>query len=219
MNHFETVSCRGVSTRTPKTAHRVAHSKTKRAIDIGLSATALLFLAPFLVLVALAIWLEDRDPVMFRQQRTGRNGRLFRIYKFRTMTVAEDGAEVRQATRGDQRVTRVGAVLRTLSIDELPQLLNVVRGDMSLVGPRPHALAHDELWQNMAPGYIGRFRARPGLTGYAQVKGLRGEIRNAEEIVRRVEADNFYIENWSLRLELQIVLRTIPLLLNDPRAY
>jgi lipopolysaccharide/colanic/teichoic acid biosynthesis glycosyltransferase len=219
MNHFETVSCRGVSTRTPKTAQRVVDNKAKRAMDIGLSATALLFLAPFLILVALAIWLEDRKPVMFRQQRTGRNGKPFRICKFRTMTVAEDGADVRQATKGDQRVTRVGAVLRTLSIDELPQLLNVVRGDMSLVGPRPHALAHDELWKTMAPGYAERFRARPGLTGYAQVMGLRGEIRNAEEIVRRVAADNFYIDNWSLHLELLILLRTIPLLFNDPRAY
>jgi putative colanic acid biosynthesis UDP-glucose lipid carrier transferase len=219
MNHFETVSWRGLSTRAPKTTRRVAHSKTKRAMDIGLSATALLFLTPFLILVALAIWLEDREPVMFRQQRTGRDGHPFRIYKFRTMTVVEDGAEVRQATKDDQRVTRVGAVLRTLSIDELPQLLNVVRGDMSLVGPRPHALAHDELWNTMAPGYAERFRARPGLTGYAQVMGLRGEVRTADEIVRRVEADNFYIENWSLRLELQILLRTIPLLFNDPRAY
>jgi lipopolysaccharide/colanic/teichoic acid biosynthesis glycosyltransferase len=219
MNHFETLSRRVVSTRTPETAVRLANSKIKRALDVALSSTALVFLAPFLALVAMAIWVEDGRPALFRQQRTGRDGQPFRIFKFRTMTVAEDGAEVRQATRGDQRVTRVGAILRTLSVDELPQLLNIVRGDMSLVGPRPHALAHDEIWESMAPGYAARFRARPGLTGYAQVNGLRGEIRSAEEIVRRVEADNFYIDNWSLRLELMILLRTVPLLLNDPRAY
>jgi putative colanic acid biosynthesis UDP-glucose lipid carrier transferase len=135
------------------------------------------------------------------------------------MGVLEDASDLQQATRHDSRITRVGAVIRALSIDELPQLLNIVKGDMSLVGPRPHALGHDEVWARSVPGYASRFRARPGLTGYAQVQGLRGEVRELEQIAARVEADNHYVENWSLRFDLSIMLRTIPLLFNDPRAY
>ena len=218
MNQIETASSVASELMAAATAP-VARSRTKRAMDVALSAAALAFLAPLLLLIAIGIWLEDHDPVLFRQQRTGLHGRTFRIYKFRTMTVAEDGAEVRQATKGDQRVTRLGAMLRTLSLDELPQLINVLRGDMSLVGPRPHALAHDETWKVLAPGYASRFRARPGLTGLAQVQGLRGEIRTTEDIWRRVEADNHYIDNWSLALEISILFRTVPLLFHDPRAY
>jgi lipopolysaccharide/colanic/teichoic acid biosynthesis glycosyltransferase len=219
MIHFDTLASGVFSAREMAEPAPVAHSKVKRALDIGLAGSALVFLMPFFAFVALAIWIEDQRPVLFRQQRTGLSGRTFRIYKFRTMTVAEDDASVRQATKGDQRITRVGAVLRALSIDELPQLMNVLRGDMSLTGPRPHALAHDETWSSIVPGYRTRFRARPGLTGYAQVKGYRGEVRNPEDILLRVEADNYYIENWSLGLELRILLRTIPLLFHDPRAY
>jgi putative colanic acid biosynthesis UDP-glucose lipid carrier transferase len=219
MNQFDTVAHRDLPAWAPRMTARVARSRIKRAGDLVLAWFALIFLAPFLGLVALAIWLEDRQPIFFRQQRTGLYGRTFRIYKFRTMTVAEDGARVRQATKGDQRITRVGAVLRALSLDELPQLLNVVRGDMSLVGPRPHALAHDEAWKDLVPGYGARFRTRPGLTGYAQVKGYRGEVRTRADIIGRIEADNYYIENWSIRLELSILLRTIPLIFHDPRAY
>jgi putative colanic acid biosynthesis UDP-glucose lipid carrier transferase len=197
----------------------VARSRLKRSLDVTVASGSLAFLAPLLALLALAIWLEDRQPVLFSQRRTGLNGRPFRIYKFRTMSVVEDGAHVRQATRGDQRITRVGAILRALSLDELPQLVNVVRGEMSLVGPRPHALAHDDAWKAAVPGYGGRFRTRPGLTGYAQVNGFRGEVRAAADIVGRIEADNYYIENWSLGLELLILLRTVPLLFHDPRAY
>lgn len=219
MNQFETFARPEIAERATETRPRVARSRAKRALDLLLAVLALVFLAPFLGLVALAIWVDDQGPILFRQQRTGLYGRAFRIYKFRTMTVAEDGAHVRQAVRGDQRITRVGAVLRALSLDELPQLLNVVRGEMSLVGPRPHALAHDEAWKRQVTGYLERFRTRPGLTGYAQVEGYRGEVRTRDDIRRRIEADNFYIENWSMRLELQILLRTIPLLFHDPRAY
>lgn len=202
---------------------RVTESSAKRILDVAVAMFALLLLAPLLTLVALAIVIEDGGPVLFRQRRTGLHGRVFTVLKFRSMAVTEDGAghggEVRQASRWDARVTRVGAVIRALSIDELPQLCNVLRGDMSLVGPRPHALGHDEAWGGAVPAYRQRFRARPGLTGYAQVCGHRGEVRDIGDIVRRVEADNYYIDNWSLKLELQIVLRTIPLLFHDPKAY
>ncbi|HKR88666.1 MAG TPA: sugar transferase [Phenylobacterium sp.] len=191
----------------------------KRILDVVVALFALILLAPLLALVAAAIAVEDGGPVLFRQQRTGLHGRVFTVLKFRSMSVAEDRGEVRQASRWDERVTRVGAVMRALSIDELPQLCNVLRGDMSLVGPRPHALRHDEAWGRAVPAYRHRFRTRPGLTGYAQVQGRRGEIRDIGDIVRRTEADNDYIDNWSLKLELQIILRTIPLLFHDPNAY
>jgi putative colanic acid biosynthesis UDP-glucose lipid carrier transferase len=219
MNQFDTLACSVSETRPAPVSPRVARSAVKRSLDLTIASAALVFLAPLLALVALAIWLEDQNPVLFRQQRTGLYGRAFRIYKFRTMTVAEDDREVRQAVKGDQRVTRVGAVLRALSLDELPQLVNVIKGDMSIVGPRPHALAHDEAWKAVAPGYSARFRTRPGLTGYAQVKGYRGEVRTNQDIVQRIEADNQYIEGWSIRLEIEILLRTIPLVFHDPRAY
>jgi putative colanic acid biosynthesis UDP-glucose lipid carrier transferase len=139
--------------------------------------------------------------------------------KFRSMRVLEDGADLEQATRNDRRITRVGAVIRALSIDELPQLVNVLKGDMSLVGPRPHAVGHDVRWAQSVPGYGRRFRTRPGLTGYAQICGLRGEVLHLAQIRDRVAADNHYIENWSLAFDLAIMLRTIPLLFADPRAY
>jgi lipopolysaccharide/colanic/teichoic acid biosynthesis glycosyltransferase len=198
---------------------RVTESSLKRLLDVVVALFALALLAPLLMLVAAAIALEDGGPVLFRQQRTGLHGRVFTVLKFRSMSAAEDGGEVRQASRWDARVTRVGSVIRALSIDELPQLCNVLRGDMSLVGPRPHALRHDEAWSRAVPTYRQRFRARPGLSGYAQVRGFRGEVRDLGDVVRRVEADNYYIDNWSLKLELQIVLRTIPLLFHDPNAY
>jgi putative colanic acid biosynthesis UDP-glucose lipid carrier transferase len=198
---------------------RASESSVKRIFDVIVAIFALLLLAPLLLLIAAAIVTEDGGPVLFRQRRSGLHGRVFTVLKFRSMSVAEDGSEVRQACRWDARVTRVGVVIRALSIDELPQLWNVLRGDMSLVGPRPHALRHDEAWGRAVPAYRQRFRTRPGLTGYAQVRGLRGEIRDISDVVRRTEADNYYIDNWSLKLELQIVLRTLPLLFHDPNAY
>jgi putative colanic acid biosynthesis UDP-glucose lipid carrier transferase len=144
---------------------------------------------------------------------------VFTILKFRTMTVTEDSGEIRHATKGDTRVTAIGALLRKLSVDELPQLVNVLKGDMSIVGPRPHALAHDEHYGALIPTYAARFRARPGLTGYAQVNGFRGEIRDARGMSDRVAADNSYIDAWSRTLDLAILVRTIPLIFSDPRAY
>lgn len=209
----------GVLRRARRRPASPALSRRKRAFDIAVAGVALLVFLPLLVLVGTAIWMESQGPVLFRQQRTGLNGRPFRIYKFRTMRVTEDGEGVRQAVRGDTRVTPLGAILRHLSLDELPQLLNVLKGEMSIVGPRPHALAHDAEWAERVPGYGGRFRTRPGLTGAAQVAGHRGEVTGDEGILLRVAADNAYIDRWSFARDLRLVARTIPLLLGDARAF
>ena len=191
----------------------------KRLFDILAAGFGLLLFLPLLVVVTLAIRIESRGGAIFRQRRTGYRGEVFTIFKFRTMTVTEDSGKIRQATKNDERVTEVGALLRKLSIDELPQLWNVLRGDMSIVGPRPHALAHDAYYGALIPTYAQRFRARPGLTGYAQVNGFRGEIRNARCMSDRVAADNSYIDEWSPALDLAILVRTVPLIFRDPRAY
>jgi putative colanic acid biosynthesis UDP-glucose lipid carrier transferase len=197
----------------------VATDAWKRTFDVLASSLALLLFLPLLVLVIAAIKLESPGPAIFRQRRTGYRGRVFTIWKFRTMTVTEDCGEVRQATRNDARVTAIGSLLRKLSIDELPQLWNVLKGDMSIVGPRPHALAHDEYYGALIPTYAARFRARPGLTGYAQVNGFRGEINDTRGMSDRVAADNTYIDEWSSSLDLAILVRTVPLIFRDPRAY
>ena len=197
----------------------VAASQRKRAFDILMSFGALMLFLPLLLTVALLVRLESPGPALFRQRRTGLGGEIFTVFKFRTMTVAEDGDVVRQATRDDARVTALGAILRKFSLDELPQLLNVLRGEMSLIGPRPHAVAHDETWGKLAPGYDLRFRARPGLTGYAAICGFRGEVKELQAIVDRVDADNEYIDTWSFRLDMKIVWRTVPLIFGDTRAY
>ncbi|WP_296598958.1 sugar transferase [Phenylobacterium sp.] len=203
----------------PSTDAACASSRRKRAFDVTMALGALLVFLPLLLTIALLVRLESKGPALFRQRRTGLGGQIFTVFKFRTMTVAEDGETVRQATKGDARVTALGAVLRKLSLDELPQLLNVLRGDMSLIGPRPHAVAHDEMWGQMVPGYDRRFRARPGLTGYAAVCGLRGEVKELQAIIDRVEADNEYIDTWSFGLDMKIVWRTLPLIFGDTRAY
>ena len=200
-------------------ATAVATHPFKRLFDILAAGFGLLLFLPLLVMVMVAIRLESPGPAIFRQRRTGYRGRVFTILKFRTMTVTEDGGQIRHATKGDARVTAIGALLRKLSIDELPQLWNVLKGDMSIVGPRPHALAHDEYYGALIPTYAARFRAKPGLTGYAQVKGLRGEIRDICCMSDRVAADNSYIEEWSPTLDLAILARTVPLIFRDPRAY
>lgn len=198
---------------------RVASSRRKRAFDITVALLALLAFLPLLMVIGVAIWMESEGPILFRQQRTGLHGRPFRIYKFRTMRVTEDGAEIRQATRGDSRVTPLGALLRKLSLDELPQLLNVLKGEMSIVGPRPHAIAHDLVWSRRVPNYAGRFRTRPGLTGAAQVNGYRGEVANDEGLFARIDADNAYVDGWRFRDDLRLVARTVPLLFGDARAF
>lgn len=180
----------------------------KRATDLIIATTALVALAPLLLAVSLAIRLDSRGPTIFRQRRCGFDGREFVIFKFRTMTVLEDGASVVQARPGDRRVTRIGKFLRRSSIDELPQLINVIRGDMSLVGPRPHAIAHDDEFRARISNYALRHHVKPGLTGAAQVSGLRGETLRLSQMEQRVERDLWYIDNWSLTLDLKLMAMT-----------
>lgn len=200
-------------------AQRLRGSKLKRLIDIVGSLFGLIFLLPLFVLVATLICLESRGGPIFRQRRTGYGGAPFVIYKFRTMSVMEDGEAVVQAVRGDSRVTAFGSFLRRSSIDELPQLFNVLKGEMSLVGPRPHAVAHDELYGKAIVGYNARFRAKPGLTGLAQVSGYRGGTEDIALMVARVSRDVEYIRHWSVWLDLKILVRTLWMGPFDPSAY
>ena len=186
-----------------------ADALLKRAFDLVLATAALLLLSPLFALVALLIKLDSPGPVFFLRRRHGFNQEPFRILKFRTMTTADDGAHIAQARNGDPRVTRVGRWLRRWSIDEFPQLVNVLLGDMSLVGPRPHALAHDQAWARKVSRYARRHNVKPGITGWAQVNGLRGEIGTDKAIRQRVEHDLYYIDNWSIWLDILILVRTV----------
>jgi Undecaprenyl-phosphate glucose phosphotransferase len=190
----------------------------KRVFDLILASVALVLLLPLMLLVALLVKYESPGPVFFRQTRAGFNNRPFRILKFRTLKTMEDGPVVRQVQRNDHRLTRVGRLLRRTSIDELPQLVNVLRGEMSLVGPRPHAEAHNSEYGNLIGNYAFRHHVKPGLTGWAQVHGFRGET-TVESMKRRVEYDLWYIDNWSLWLDMRIMLRTVLLLCRQPSAY
>lgn len=198
---------------------RQVSAALKRVFDIVVAGGVLMVLAPALLLIAALVALTSPGPVLFRQRRTGKDGQVFHILKFRSMTVAEDGEDVRHAVFGDQRVTPLGAILRRTSLDELPQLINVLRGDMSIVGPRPHALAHDVHYGALLARYAERFAVRPGLTGFAQVQGLRGEIHTLECMARRITADADYARHWSFRRDLAIIARTVPLLLRRTNAY
>lgn len=190
----------------------------KRTIDLGLAITAVVMLLPLMAVTMIAIKLNSPGPVVFRQCRSGLNSDLFTILKFRTMKVIEDGASIEQACRNDPRVTHVGRFLRRTSIDELPQLLNVIKGEMSLVGPRPHALAHDRQYGPLISNYTLRYRVKPGITGWAQINHLRGETSQLEQMVNRVEFDLWYIKHWSIGLDLYIIIRTCFTLLSS-RAY
>jgi Undecaprenyl-phosphate glucose phosphotransferase len=181
----------------------------KRVFDLLSAGLGLVFLAPFLALVAVLIKLDSPGPVFFLQQRYGFNQQHFRIIKFRTMRSLDDGAIVPQATRADPRVTRVGRWLRRLNIDEIPQLLNVLRGEMSLVGPRPHALSHNREYEQKIARYARRHNVKPGITGWAQVHGLRGETDTKEKMQQRVEHDLFYIDNWSISRDILILIKTV----------
>src|SRR3954471_11030699 len=191
----------------------------KRTFDIVLSSVALITLAPTILLAAILIKLDSRGPVFFSQLRNGFNNKEFRILKFRTMTVMEQGAEVKQATRNDKRVTRLGRWLRRSSIDELPQFLNVLRGEMSLVGPRPHAVVHDDEYKKLITRYAFRLHLKPGITGWAQVNGLRGETATVDLMEKRVDLDLWYINNWSLWLDIKILLRTFAAVIGQKEAY
>ena len=190
----------------------------KRCFDVVGAASLLLLLSPLMLLTALLIKLDSHGPALFFQTRNGFNGRAFRIVKFRTMHVLEDGNVIRQVTRSDPRVTRLGRWLRRTNIDELPQLFNVLYGDMSLVGPRPHAAAHNSEYEKLIADYAFRHHVKPGITGWAQVNGYRGETPTTDLMSKRVELDRWYISNWSMWLDIAILFRTLILGL-QPTAY
>lgn len=191
---------------TPLTGTRLL---MKSLEDVVLASLILALIAPLLLLIAIAIKLDSPGPVFFRQQRMGWNGKIFRIWKFRSMVVHQpDAGVIKQAEKNDSRITRVGAFIRRTSLDELPQLFNVITGDMSLVGPRPHAVQHDEEYSRRIDDYFARHNIKPGITGLAQVRGFRGETRDIEQMIQRVESDIEYINNWSLWLDLSILVRT-----------
>jgi Undecaprenyl-phosphate glucose phosphotransferase len=192
----------------------------KEIFDRGFALAALVAITPLLIGIAIAIKVSSPGPVLFKQRRKGVDGRIFTIYKFRSMHVHTAPAGVlHQATRNDPRVTRVGAILRRTSLDELPQFFNVLRGDMSVVGPRPHALEHDYIYEKVVPGYIHRYRVKPGLTGWAQVNGFRGETDKIEKMEGRVAFDLYYVTNWSFALDMRIIFGTIIKGLRDVNAY
>ncbi|MGO4306610.1 undecaprenyl-phosphate glucose phosphotransferase [Cupriavidus sp. RAF12] len=179
----------------------------KASFDRAFAFGVLVALSPVLLVIAAMVKLSSPGPVLFRQQRLGIDGRPFNVYKFRTMKVHQDTG-VTQAVRGDARVTRVGAFLRRTSLDELPQFLNVLRGEMSVVGPRPHAMEHNELYKELIDRYMLRHRVKPGITGWAQINGLRGQTDTIEKMRKRIEFDIYYIQHWSFQLDLRIILRT-----------
>jgi exopolysaccharide biosynthesis polyprenyl glycosylphosphotransferase len=181
----------------------------KRAFDLGAALVGLVLLSPLFLIVALAIKLDSNGPVLFRQLRHGRNEQAISVFKFRSMSVMEKGGEFKQAQRNDPRVTRVGRILRRTNIDELPQLLNVLVGDMSIVGPRPHAIAHNNMFREAIAPFSRRHSVKPGITGWAQANGHRGETDTIDKMARRVEFDLHYIDHWSLWLDLKIVFMTL----------
>lgn len=181
----------------------------KRIEDIILSIFILLFISPVLLLIAAMVKFTSSGPVIFKQRRYGMDGRAIEVWKFRSMSVMEDGDKVVQAKKGDTRITSVGAFLRRTSLDELPQFVNVLKGDMSIVGPRPHAVAHNEQYRKLINGYMLRHKMKPGITGWAQINGWRGETDTLEKMQKRVEFDLDYIRNWSVWLDVKIVFLTI----------
>lgn len=191
----------------------------KRISDVVLAFLILVLISPLLLAIAIAVKLSSPGPVIFRQRRYGLDGEEIVIYKFRSMTVTEDGDVIAQARKSDTRVTPLGALLRKTSMDELPQFINVLQGRMSIVGPRPHAVAHNELYRRLIKSYMVRHKVRPGITGLAQVSGYRGETDCLEKMEGRIRCDLEYLRNWSLRLDLYIIWRTLRVVLRDSAAY
>ena len=191
----------------------------KRLSDVVLSILILILISPLLLGIALAVKLTSPGPVIFRQRRYGLHGEEIIVYKFRSMTVCEDGAHIQQAKKRDCRFTPIGAFLRKSSLDELPQFVNVLQGRMSIVGPRPHAVAHNEMYRKMIPGYMLRHKVKPGITGWAQVNGHRGETETLEKMASRVQYDLQYMRNWCLSLDLMIIAKTVWLVFKDAKAY
>jgi putative colanic acid biosynthesis UDP-glucose lipid carrier transferase len=191
----------------------------KRMEDLIVGIIITILILPVMLIVAAGIKLTSPGPVIFKQKRYGFNGEEISVWKFRTMTVCEDGPEIPQARKNDPRVTKFGEFLRKLSIDELPQFFNVLQGRMSIVGPRPHAVAHNEYYRTLIPGYMLRHKVKPGITGWAQVNGWRGETEILEKMQKRVEYDLEYIRNWSLWLDLKIIFLTVLRVFSGKNAY
>ncbi len=191
----------------------------KRLSDVALASAILLVISPLLVLIGLLVKVSSPGPVLFKQRRYGLDGEKIIVYKFRSMVVCEDGDNIRQVTKNDKRVTSVGYWLRRYSLDELPQFINVLQGRMSIVGPRPHAVAHNEMYRKLIKGYMVRHMVKPGITGWAQVNGFRGETISIEKMKDRIDHDLDYLRNWSVWLDIKIIFKTIVLLANDNNAY
>lgn len=191
----------------------------KNLSDFILATIILILLSPVMLFVALAVKFTSRGPAIFKQRRYGLNGEEIVVYKFRSMTVSEDGQNVVQAKKNDQRITKIGNFLRKTSLDELPQFFNVLQGRMSIVGPRPHAVAHNEQYRKLIKGYMLRHKVKPGITGWAQVNGLRGETELLEKMQARIEFDHYYLQNWSIWLDLWIIVRTVWTVLRRDNAY
>jgi putative colanic acid biosynthesis UDP-glucose lipid carrier transferase len=191
----------------------------KRTSDLVLAILILILLSPLMTAIAIAVKFQSPGPIIFRQRRYGLDGEEIVIYKFRSMSVIEDGSLIEQARKNDSRITRLGAFLRKTSMDELPQFINVLQGRMSVVGPRPHAVAHNEQYRRLIKSYMVRHKVKPGITGWAQVNGFRGETDSLEKMEGRIRCDLDYLRNWSLRLDLFIILKTIRLVFRDTAAY
>lgn len=191
----------------------------KRLSDIVLSMVILLLVAPLMMVIAVAVKVSSPGPILFKQTRYGLDGKKFFVYKFRSMTVCEDGPSIVQAKVADSRLTPIGALLRKSSLDELPQFINVLQGRMSVVGPRPHAVAHNETYRKLIKGYMVRHKVKPGITGWAQVNGYRGETNTLDKMQKRIEFDLDYLRNWSLRLDLYIIFRTVFVVFGQKNAH
>lgn len=191
----------------------------KRLSDIALSLMILALISPLMAVIAIGVKRSSPGPILFKQRRYGVDGQEIVVYKFRSMTVCEDGPHIPQATRNDQRVTRLGSFLRKSSLDELPQFINVLQGRMSIVGPRPHAVAHNELYRKVIKGYMIRHKVKPGITGWAQVNGYRGETDTLDKMQRRVDYDLEYLRTWSLGMDLWIIVKTVLVVFRDRHAY
>jgi putative colanic acid biosynthesis UDP-glucose lipid carrier transferase len=209
----------GRQARGKNMRRRLSDRPAKRVLDLTVAATLLVLLAPLMAVIALLIRLDSRGPIFFRQNRTGLRGRPFAIMKFRSMAVLENGETIVQATKDDERTTRIGRILRKTSLDELPQLFNVLMGEMSLVGPRPHAIAHDRHYGGLIDNYAIRQRVKPGITGWAQVNGFRGATPALELMQARVRHDVWYAQRTGIALDLRILLATPFAILGQRNAY
>ena len=198
---------------------KAANGVIKRLSDVFFSLLILIMILPVLLAIAVAIKRGSPGPIIFKQRRYGLDGEEILVYKFRSMSVTEDGGAIRQAQRNDPRITSLGAFLRRTSLDELPQFVNVLQGRMSIVGPRPHAVAHNELYRKLIKGYMVRHKVKPGITGWAQVNGFRGETDTLDKMQGRIDYDLDYLRHWSLRMDIHIILKTIRLVANDQKAY